>query len=922
MSGLPSGTVTFLFSDIEGSTRIWEAHPEAMRVALVRHDELIRTAIDQHDGHVFKTIGDAFCAVFRTAPDALNAALEAQLALVSEPWPSPIQLKVRMALHTGTAEVHDNDYFGQPLNRVARLLAAGHGGQVLLTLATEELVRDALTLSASLQALGEHRLRDLNRPETVFQLQHPGLPVNFPPLKSLDQFPNNLPQQLTSFIGREREIAQVKSLLEKGRLLTLTGSGGCGKSRLSLQVVAYVLEQYPDGVWLTELAPVADPGLVPQEVASALGLIEQPGKTFVQTLTDYLKSKRLLLVLDNCEHLLSACAQLCNALLRSCSNLTILASSREGLGIAGEQTYRVPSLTSPDLKQQLTVEQISQYEAVRLFIERATNTKSDFAVTNQSAPALAAVCHRLDGIPLAIELAAARIRSLSVEEIDSRLEYRFRLLTGGSRAAVPRHQTLRALIDWSYDLLTDQERLLLGWLSVFAGGWTLVAAEQVGTGVSSAGEEIEDWQVLDLLTSLVDKSLVIVETQGQATRYRLLETVRQYGWERLLESGEAKKVQARHRDYFLKVAEEAEPKLTGSEQREWLEVLETEHDNLRQAIAFCLEETEGTEAGLRLGTALWRFWGVRGHWGEGRERLAAVLDRAVRPEQRLVGAHALHGAATLAWIQGDYAAARALNEQSLAIRRELRDKWGMATSLNNLGVVALYQGDFAAARALPEEGLAIFRELGDKRGSANSLNILGNAAYAQGDYATARALQEESLPIFRELGDRWGLAHCLDTLCNVAYVQGDFAAARALQEESLAIYRALGDKWGIGTSLRNLGVVVLHQGDYAAARALLEESLAIRWELGDKGGVTGSVDALADLAYQKQQARRAAQLWGAATCLREAIGSPRPPVEQKKYEQQSEQARAALGESAFDAAFEQGRAMTFEQAVEYALGEE
>jgi predicted ATPase/class 3 adenylate cyclase len=963
MPGLPSGTVTFLFTDIQGSTRLWEEHPEAMRLALARHDELMHHAIQAHDGHVFKTMGDAFCAAFATAPEALNAALAAQQSLLLEPWPDAVAIKVRMALHTGAAEVRDQDYFGQPLNRVARLLSAGHGGQALISQTTYDLTRDILPPQVSLQALGEHRLRDLNRPETVFQLQHPDLPAEFPALKSLDNpdLPNNLPRQLTSFIGREKAIGEIKTLLTRTSLLTLTGSGGCGKTRLALQVAAEVLEQYPEGVWLVELAPLADPALVPQTVTAALGLTEQTGKSYLQTLSEFLKSKRLLLVLDNCEHLLTACAQLCDALLRACPHLSILASSREGLGIAGEQTYRVPSLSLPDPKEKLTVEQVSQYEAVRLFIERAMSSKADFAVTNASAPALASVCHRLDGIPLAIELAAARIRSLSVEEINTRLDNRFRLLTGGSKTALPRQQTLRALIDWSYSLLTDQEKLLLGRLSVFAGGWTLAAAEQVCSGESETGEGIEEWEVLDLLTSLVDKSLVIAETQEQSTRYRLLETVRQYARDRLAESEQGMAAHSRHRDYFLMLAEETRPKLLGSEQAQWLEVLEAEHENLRLALTFCLEEPDGAEAGLRLAVALPVFWEMRGHLSEGRQHLSAALARSVGLGPLKARAEALSGAGLLAWMQGDYSAARSLHEENLTIRQELGDKRGIAGSLNNLGLVAQDQGDYGAARALYEEALGLNRELGNRDWEAINLNNLGLVAYNQGDYAAARALygealglsrelshryleannlsnlgnvacnqgdygaaralQEESLAIYRELGDKRGIAGSLGNLGLVAQEQGDYGAARALQEESLAIYRELGDKRGIAESLHNLGEVANDQGNYGAARALYEESLAIRHELGGKLGLAESLDAFASLFHQTQPEGHAARLWAAATALREVMGAPRIPVEQERFDREVAEARSALGEVAFAAAFEEGRAMTLEQAVEYVLGE-
>ncbi|HZO88686.1 MAG TPA: adenylate/guanylate cyclase domain-containing protein, partial [Chthonomonadaceae bacterium] len=464
---MDSGTLTFLFTDIEGSTRLWEQHPEAMRSALARHDVLLQEAIEQHSGHVFKTIGDAFCAAFDAAPSALAAALSAQRALASEDWQAPIRLRVRMALHTGAAEARGGDYFGPPLNRVARMLAAGHGGQVLLSQAACDLLGDALPEGVSLRDLGRHRLRDLQQSEHLYQLLHPNLPADFPPLRSLEAFAHNLPVQLTSFIGREKEMEEIKRLLSTAHLLTLTGSGGCGKTRLALQVAADRVEEYADGVWLVELAAIADLGLVPQTVAVALGVSEEPNRPLGETLANYLRPKSLLLVLDNCEHLLTACAQLADTLLRTCPKVRILASSREGLGLLGEALYHVPSLSLPDEKRLPTLEQLSQYEAVRLFVERAVLSRPDFAVTAQNAASVVQICSRLDGIPLAIELAAARARALAVEQLAQRLDDRFRLLTGGSRTALPRQQTLRALIDWSYDLLSEAERTLLRRLSVF-----------------------------------------------------------------------------------------------------------------------------------------------------------------------------------------------------------------------------------------------------------------------------------------------------------------------------------------------------------------------------------------------------------------------------------------------------------------------
>jgi class 3 adenylate cyclase len=519
-TALPTGTITFLFTDIEGSTRLWEQHPEAMEAALTRHDALAAAVIQQHEGYLVKHRGegDSLFAVFARAADAVAAAVALQQSLGAEAWPADAAPRVRMALHTGDAALRDGDYFGAAVNRCARLRAVAHGGQLLLSSATQELVRDSLPEEVSLRDLGEHRLRDLARPERVFQLLHTDLPADFPPLASLNTLPNNLPQQVTSFIGREKEMAEVKRLLGRAvgsqpsavsggavscqpsavsedspdvtdsqqltadgtRLLTLTGSGGTGKTRVSLQVAADMLEGEGDGVWLVELAPLADPGLVPQAVATALGIREEPGKPLSQTLVDFLKPKHLLLLLDNCEHLLSACAELAEQILRNCPGVQILATSREGLNIPGETTYRLPSLSLPDPRQLApTAESLSQYEAVRLFIDRATAAVPSFAVTNQNAPAVAQLCVRLDGIPLAIELAAARVKAMSVEQINARIADMFRLLTGGSRTALPRQQTLRAAIDWSYDLLSEKEKILLRRLSVFAGGWTLEAAEQV-----------------------------------------------------------------------------------------------------------------------------------------------------------------------------------------------------------------------------------------------------------------------------------------------------------------------------------------------------------------------------------------------------------------------------------------------------------
>jgi non-specific serine/threonine protein kinase len=624
---------------------------------------------------------------------------------------------------------------------------------------------------------------------------------------------HNLPQQLTSFIGRVKEIAELSGLLTDTRLLTLTGAGGCGKTRLAMQLAAGLTDAYPDGVWLVELAALADPGMMPQAVANVLGVKEQPGKSLTQTMIEYLAQRHMLLVLDNAEHVLAACAQLADALLHGCGQLLILVTSRERLGIAGELTYRVPSLSMPDPKQDLTPEQISACESARLFIERARLQRPHFAVTAENAPALAAICHRLDGIPLAIELAAPRVRSMSVEEVSRRLDQRFDLLTGGSRTALPRHRTLRSMIDWSYDLLGDAEKATLRRVSVFSGGWTLEAAEQV-----CSSEVVDRSAVLDLLTSLADKNLVAAEEHAGETRYGLLETVRQYALDQLREIGEEAGAQRQHFDCFLQLAEKAEPRLTGPEQKLWLDRLEAEHDNVRSALAWSSAPDGDALGGLRLAGAAFWFWYVRGHRGEGRRCLSGLLAAAPDGQAPTERAKALRGAGVLAFGQGDYPAARTLCHEGLAICRQLGDRAGAARLLNILGIVAEEQGDSPAARALLEEGLTIRRELDDHSGIATSLNNLARLVMnSEADFPAASALFDEALQIYRKLGDRRGMAMVLQNLGGLAHQVGDYPAARPLAEESLVICRELGDRTLMANTLNTLGLIAFEQGDHRGA---------------------------------------------------------------------------------------------------------
>jgi non-specific serine/threonine protein kinase len=726
---------------------------------------------------------------------------------------------------------------------------------------------------------------------------------------------HNLPQQLTSFIGRERELVEVRHLLEQTRLLTLLGVGGIGKTRLALQVGADSIDDFVDGVWFVQLAPLTDERLVPQAVATVLGLKEQPGIAITDTLTKETRDRKLLLVLDNCEHLIHASALLCEALLAACAGIRIVATSREPLRAPGEIGYRVSSLATPDPKAPASVEVLTQYAAVQLFIERAMSVRASFQVNTTNAPALASISYHLDGIPLAIELAAARLRSLSVEEVNARLDQRFGLLTGGSRTALPRQQTLRSAIDWSYDLLSDAEKALLCRVSVFSGGWTLAAAEQV-----CVGEDVHDSDVLDLLTSLVDKSLVVTEERNGATRYLMLETVRQYARDRLQEGGADAPWRGRHLAYFLALAEDAEPQLTGPDQQAWLGRLETEHDNVLSALAWSCGAGGDAVGGLRLAGAFSALWHVRGHLSEGRSWLSRLLAVAPSGEAAAARANALAAAGALAREQDDFPAAQALHQASLALRRELGDRRGIAQSLGSLGFVALAQGDHAAARLLYEESLVIWQELGDRRRIAGALGDLGYLYRVLGDYPAARILFEEGLALSRELGGPRLTGMWLSNLGAVDYHQGDYASAQARLKESLALFRELGDRRNVKWTLLELGNVARERGDDQAAKAHYAGSLAISQELSSRAGICEALEGIANVAFALAEPGRAARIWGWAERVREEIGVPLTPAELPRHDAQVAAARAAMGDdAAFDRAWQEGCAMTLEKIVESAL---
>jgi predicted ATPase/DNA-binding SARP family transcriptional activator len=921
--------VTFLFSDVEASTELLgRLGGDVYAAALSDHHRLIRAALAVHDGREIRARGDGFLATFSSPNACVAAVIETQRSLARHDWPGGDQVRVRMGVHQGEASETAAGLVGLDVHRAARVAAIAHGNQILLTGSAAALVRDSLPTDAFLRDLGLHRLKDLGWPEQIFQLSAEGLADDFPPLRSLDnpELPNNLPGFLSAFVGREAELAEIRSLIESSRLVTLTGAGGSGKTRLALQVAAELLDASGEGVWFVDLAPIADPEQVPGAVAATLGIREQAGRFALEMLLEILHDEQVLIVLDNCEHVIDACAKLADLVERSCRGVHLVATSREPLGIDGEQVYRVRPLSLPS-EDAGTVEDLEGSDAVELFVERARAHDSTFSLEDSIANLVCSICRRLDGIPFAIELAAARLASMSLVHLNERLDQRFLLLTGGTRNALPRQQTLQATVDWSFDLLSGPERAVLRRMSVFVGGFELEAAE----AVCSTGA-VEVFEVADIVGSLVKKSLVVAERSSGSLRYGLLETIREYAADQLAQSGgeaETRQTRSAHADFYLQLSETAAPELTGPRQGLWLKRLDLEWDNLQATLAYLFAESDRTEAVLRLGVALRRFFFTRGHL-DPIANLRAALERP-GPVPEALRARALEVTSYLVVAMPgpedriELDVAWDLGERALEMARDLDDQPVVADALVDLLWVAYLQGDSNRATLLGEEAVEAARNVGDvwRIGWA-----LLNAAFAAPTPEDERALRFEALACLRQAGDTYYVCQQLRSLAFQEAADGRLDAARALYEEAIAAAEAIGASWVLTTYWSSLGFVRLRQGELEEAALLCRKSLIACRRQGRRSGEAAlAIFVLACRATSAGDYCRAAQLTGAHDVIEADVIEPggnrvhywKPDYQQERHENWA-RLRQKLGEDEFERAYGIGRGLNFNEAVDLAIG--
>lgn len=904
----PPGRATFLFSDIEGSTARWTMYPDAMPDALRRHDELLHAAITAAGGSVFKTVGDEFCAIFPSVDRAVAAAREAQRALAEEDWTEVGGLRVRMAVHTGEITERDGDYFGSTVNRVARLLSAAHGGQIVLSADAARALQTE-GANADLRDLGRHGLKDFPELESIYQLLAPGLPEIFPPLRTLAERPGNLPKQLPQLFGRDAQLQELCERLKERRLVTLLGAGGVGKTALATQAGFDAQKEFEDGVWLIELAPVDAPS-VDSTFAAAFGITSLAGGSVIDAVVAQLRGKAALLIVDNCEHVIHAAASAVHTVLRDCPNVHVLATSREPLGVTGESVYRLPVLAVPP-DTAVKAEEVRSFGACALFEERARAHASSFEITNENAKTVARICRRLDGIALAIELAAPRLRLLTIEQLDSRLTERFRLLTGGARNALAHHQTLRALIDWSYELLSENERVLLRRTALFPGGWTIGATVEV-----CADDALEEWDVLDHLSALVDKSLILVDTQGAEPRYRMLESTREYALERLNQSGERDAVARKQAEYFLGLARRAHEAWPDVSAKLWIAPLDAELDNFRAALAWSVERDP--ELALRLFGLLEAFW-----WDaqpiEGRrwiQELRPTVDAL--PSSSLTARYWLTAAGVLLSLAQEKSAA-AVAAKAVALYSELGDGGGLAAAQRCYGAALLRLGKVADGEEAASRALQVFRSIGNRRLVALGLRTLATARIFQDDLESAAALYREALALSQALADERGVQIVSGNLAEIEACGGNYEQALLHGREALEIARGRRDWVMVCTLLINVTAYLIALDRLAEARVTAQEALEAAAEIQSDIHSVVAIQHLAAVAATCGDAARAARLSGYVDAAYERLENVREPTEAREYELMMN----ALGERLPALELEMhrrvGAALTAEQAKDEAL---
>jgi len=907
---IPTGSVTFLFTDIEGSTQRWERHGDAMRSAVERHDAIVRRAIETNRGHTFKTVGDAFCAAFDDSADALAAAAAAQHELAKEGFADVGGLRIRIGVHSGQAVERNGDYFGPVVNRVARLMSIGHGGQVLISESVREQVSDRLPHDATLVDLGIRRLKDLTKPEHVWQLCGEGLATEFPPLGSLDELPNNLPLQATALLGRDEDLNALKRLIGEHRLVTITGAGGVGKTRVALQIAADLIERFADGVWFADISPITDPKLVASVVASALEINQASGQRVDELIAKRLKRKQVLLVIDNCEHLIDAVASLVGATLAAAPEVRILCTSRQALGITGESTYRLPSLSVPDADSALSAPDAMQYGSVAVFVDRAQHTGSGFALTDANAPIVADICRRLDGIPLAIELAAARVKILSIANLAQRLNQRFQILTGGSRTALPRQKTLAALIDWSFDLLVPDEQRLFMQLSVFAGGFSLDAA------VSVCSINRDEIALLDLLMSLVDKSLVVADVHGERERFHLLESTRAYGQDKLKSMGDWESLTRRHAHSFCEFAQAADLRYATGSAFVWRANAEADLDNYRAALEWGITQGHDDVIGGTIAGLLGRLWRSGGLVAEGRYWIGFALKRIDENAHPSVAARLWRGFAHLSIAKAKVEAA----ERAVALYERVGDAKGLGWSLINLSFGLFQMGRIDEAAQSVEQARQSFQEAGDKLGLMSSVQQLASIADSRGDTATARRLNEEVIAGFRALGNETGGALALGNLGEIEFKEGHWSEAVRLAGEALAIHQRVKDQHNTTLCNLNLGVYRVALGDLDGARQAAMQALNLARELQGRSFVAIALQHLALIAALQGETQRASSLLGYVDALIEALGMERELTEQWGYDALMASLRRELSDVEIEKLAAEGAAWSEDQAVAAAAG--